>query len=213
MLIQDFIVIAFNMIGVIEVTDQDTHQIINVEFHDKAIRRGYHFQDHFRFTMASLGLFTFPIRLQLDFILTHRIGTRGAVYATPSQPSTSGPSHASQITYKPYESWASSSTSSSEWQVSLPDGEEAIAVAAGGLPLSASDDDTDIPGGMGWVVAATSKGYVRFFSGAGIQRYLWNLGGDVVGLVAGAEWVFVVHREGGTSLDGSSNFFILCHLF
>jgi hypothetical protein len=34
------------MIGVVDCTETDTHQVINVEFHDKSTRRGYHFQDH-----------------------------------------------------------------------------------------------------------------------------------------------------------------------
>jgi len=48
--------LAFNMIGVVDVTDQDSHYVVNVEFHDKSARRGYHFQDHTRYTMASLGM-------------------------------------------------------------------------------------------------------------------------------------------------------------
>ncbi len=47
--------VAFNMIGAVDVTDQESHSVVNVEFHDKSARRGYHFQDHKTYTMASLG--------------------------------------------------------------------------------------------------------------------------------------------------------------
>ncbi len=46
---------AFNMIGAVNITDQESHNVVNVEFHDKSARRGHHFQDHTKYTMASLG--------------------------------------------------------------------------------------------------------------------------------------------------------------
>jgi chromosome transmission fidelity protein 4 len=85
------------------------------------------------------------------------------------------------------------------WQASLEDGEKAIVVAAGGSRI----DPDDLGGnGMGCVAIATSKGYVRFFSGTGLQRYIWRLGEEVVAMVASREMLFIVHREGGTSVDG-----------
>ncbi|PVF93312.1 hypothetical protein CPB86DRAFT_768026 [Serendipita vermifera] len=174
--------LAYNNLGVVEVTDQDSHQIINVEFHDRSTYNSYHFTDYNNFKMASMG-------------------ERGIAYARASEKSDP-----SQILYKPYATWGNTA----EWQLSLPAGEDVVAIAAGGVPTPRSyknrhpedGGDTD---GAGSVVTASNNGYLRFFSGSGIQRYLWAMGGDVVSMVAGSDWVFVVHREGGTSLDGCQN--------
>jgi chromosome transmission fidelity protein 4 len=180
--------LAYNQLGVIEVTDQDSHQIVNVEFHDRSTYNSHHFTDHHNYTLASLG-------------------ERGIAYAAHAQvaSATSGTVKApALVSYKPYAAWGSST----EWRMSLPVGEDVVAIAAGGIPTRRSyknggDDENAVdPEGAGNVVVATSTGYLRFFAGSGIQRYLWAMGGDVVSMVAGNEWVFVVHRQGGTSLDG-----------
>ena len=155
------------MIGVIDVTDQETHNVVNVEFHDKSARRGYHFQDPTKYTMASLG-------------------EQGIVYAAPMQDETPSTVH-----YRPYDSWATGS----DWTFTLLPGEDVQCVAVGG----------EAGESMGSVVVATSKGFLRFLSSSGIQRYILRLGEDTVTMAAGKDLVIVVHREGGTSLDGKSS--------
>lgn len=48
--------LAFNQIGVVEVSEGDPHQVVNVEFHNRSLRTGYHFTDTLRFTMAAIGM-------------------------------------------------------------------------------------------------------------------------------------------------------------
>lgn len=43
------------MIGVIEVTDQDTRNLVTVDFFNRSLRSSYNFVDHLRFDMAYLG--------------------------------------------------------------------------------------------------------------------------------------------------------------
>lgn len=121
-------------------------------------------------------------------------GEQGCVFACGA----SGDSPA-QIYYRSYESW----TVSQEWQYSLPKNETATVLAVGGLEAPPTDELSIA--GSGTVVVATDKGYIRFLTGSGLQKYIWNLGLEVVTMAAGQEWAVVVYRLAGGVVDGRQN--------
>lgn len=96
------------MIGIVEVIDQDTHQIINVEFHDRSARKGFHFTDHFKHEIACLG-------------------ESGALFACAPE----NDKHVAQVVYKPYGTWGVSA-SQGEWSYSIGHGARVLGLATGG---------------------------------------------------------------------------------
>lgn len=183
------------MIGVIEATEQDEHQIVNVDFHDKSTRRGYHFTADPPYNLAALGKHCTPHEFRTPHLLNLASGERGAVFA--SQPDDIRPA---RIKYKPYGSWVFQE----EWEYDLPKGSKVVGITAGGPPPIKSlrtKSDNDLLGN-GNVVIATSAQELIFLSGGGVERMVLSLQGDFVTMVAGPEWVFIVTRDGSTTMDG-----------
>lgn len=74
----------------------------------------------------------------------------------------------------------------------------------GNSPDAAAFDDPTVGlAGSGTILVATSRRFVRFFSGAGLQKYLWHVGEEIVTMAAAQDWALIVHRAsgGGAALE------------
>jgi chromosome transmission fidelity protein 4 len=146
-------------------------------------------------SMTSRRLVSDLISIDVQYLLLFS-GERGALFAC--QPENE---HPAQVLYKPYGNWANQG----EWVYELDDDVKVLGVAAGGPPPTRSlrlQSDGDMRGN-GNVVIATSENELTFLTGTGIERCSVALDGDFVTMVAGTEWVFVVHRDGATTMDGT----------
>ncbi|GAA5856457.1 hypothetical protein JCM8547_008753 [Rhodosporidiobolus lusitaniae] len=165
--------LAFNMIGYIFAVEREEGQSVTVEFHDRSAHIPMKFDDPMKYNLGALG-------------------ELGAVFSCPSLNELP-----SKLYHKPYESW----TSLQEWDASLPAGEDATVLAIGGMgppPSSLGMDDPSVGlAGSGTVLVGTSRGFVRFFSGAGLQKYVWNVGEEIVAMAAGKDMALVMHRANG----------------
>lgn len=195
---------CLNMIGSLMAIEQDSQQSISFESHDSNARRNWRFVDHFGYDMAA-------------------IGSTGAFFACPSREGKEGneseeeeeeegdvegdkvsrrKGHPSSVYFKPFEALGAWTTSGSEWSLHLARGENAVAVAIGGIK---SKGDHGVIDNITAVVA-TSHGYLRFFSASGMQKYIWALGSQVVSMAAGNRFLLVVHRGNiGAALERYQN--------
>ncbi|WAQ92369.1 hypothetical protein PtA15_16A276 [Puccinia triticina] len=173
--------LAFNSLGRVHILEKEEENIVTVEFHDQGRHRGYHFADLFKFNLGSLG----------------NLGLAFACSATRSNPSV--------VRYLPFESWTTGGFAfggsetigvdeEASWEFELPNAESATCVACGGCANEDGKIDRDGLAGSGTVAVGTNLGYVRLFSGSGIQTYVWNLGQQIVSLACSHEFIFVVHR-------------------
>ena len=172
--------LAFNTIGTLVAVDQDNHQSITFEAYDTSARRNYRFQDAHKFTMAALGY-------------------HGAVFACEEKEELN-----SSILFRPFDTmWGGSS---GEWSFDLPKGESAVCVAIGGPPPQKADVDEVVTDAASvTTLVATSAGYIRIFSAAGLQRFIWQQGGQVISMAAGNHTAMIVARGPGAALGGYQN--------
>ncbi|KAJ7218083.1 hypothetical protein GGX14DRAFT_495522 [Mycena pura] len=173
--------LAINALGFIEITavPNTDRTLVDVKFFDESKMNIPPFADEFGYDLGYLG-------------------ERGALFA--SKPRAD---HDARVHYKPY----ADNNPPLDWTYMLRPTCKVLGIAAGGLPSSDSkrqiyDGDLD---GFGNIVVATTDGDLTFLSGTGRERRVMGLGGDFLSMVAGHEWVFVVHRVGSTTIDGSQN--------
>lgn len=161
------------MVGVIHIVERDSHNIINVDFHDQTSYPSSHFDDYTKYDLGCLG-------------------AHGAVYASSSK------DLGSSIRYKPFETWGNGQ---GEWSLDFPANEQVTVLAIGGSTPGnphGQEEDEEILGsytGSGSVAVATNRNFLRLFTASGVQRYVVNFGEEVVTMAAGKEWLLAVHRS------------------
>ncbi|KIY53105.1 hypothetical protein FISHEDRAFT_63502 [Fistulina hepatica ATCC 64428] len=124
--------LAFTTLGVIEAAEsREDHRIIDVSFFDQSARRGYHFTDLYRCSMASLG-------------------PNGAAFACQPE----GENSCALVLYKPHNS-GSAWGQSGEWTYTLRPRTRILGIAAGGssdvghVVLATSEGDLTFISGTG----------------------------------------------------------------
>ncbi|KAJ1870492.1 DNA polymerase alpha accessory factor Mcl1 [Coemansia sp. RSA 990] len=105
--------LAFNMVGSVVSIAQESHNTIQIEFHDKSLHRDIHFSDSFRFSMAALA-------------------ESGCLFATTTNELANDRSlrtsndAESVLSFRAFASWSANS----DWMFKLPDKEHPRCIAA-----------------------------------------------------------------------------------
>ncbi|PSN43420.1 WD repeat and HMG-box DNA-binding protein 1 [Blattella germanica] len=143
---------VWNSVGIVRCYNTEDENSIDVEFHDTALHHAMHMNNFLKHTMAAL---------------TEEV----LVLACEAQDEAP-----SKMVCVLLNSW----DGSKEWNVDLPEGEEALAVAAG----------------QGWVAVATDTRSLRLFTVAGTQREAASLPGPVVCLAGHKNRLLAVYHDG-----------------
>ncbi|KAJ7045494.1 hypothetical protein C8F04DRAFT_1064981 [Mycena alexandri] len=121
------------------------------------------------------------------------LGDRGALFAGQT---AGGPSEVHCRLY---------TQESPHWTYTLRPKCKVLGIAIGAFPATAKNLRNEDLDGFGNIVIATTDGDLTFLSGTGRERRILGLAGEFISMVASHEWVFVVHRAGSTTIDGSQN--------
>jgi chromosome transmission fidelity protein 4 len=93
--------LCLNMVGFVWTVDQDTHNTVTIEFHDRESYRDVHFTDQFLYDKACLN-------------------ENGTLFSCQPDNGSSA-----MLYYRPHESW----TNRADWRTNLPEGEEITSIA------------------------------------------------------------------------------------
>ncbi|XP_021932631.1 WD repeat and HMG-box DNA-binding protein 1 isoform X1 [Zootermopsis nevadensis] len=151
---------VWNSVGIVRCYSTEDENSVDVEFHDTSLHHALHINNFFKHTMATLT----------DEVL---------VLACEIQDEAP-----SKVVCVLLNSW----DGSKEWSVDLPEGEEALAIAAG----------------KGWLAVATDTRNLRLFTVAGTQREVVSLPGPVV-CVAGHRNRLLTVFHNGMGLPGDQS--------
>ena len=145
--------LAYNMIGSLVTTTEGEFSSVDFQFHDTSrFGRIPTITDYYGYTMGV-------------------IGEKGCALASPMKESEAE----SMLYFRAYESWSNDS----EWKISMPAGEDILAIATG----------------SSWVAAVTSKRYLRVYSLGGAQKQIISLEGDAVTVAGDDDSLAVVWHE------------------